>query len=89
RFAEAVRLLLHRSIDEIEERRPTLVTVAHTSRDIAALERLPAASRAAFSRIVRQVEYTVFGARPIDAAAYGECRAAYSAFALADAWTGA
>ena len=88
RFAEAVRLLLHRSIDEIEDRRPTLVAVAYTSRDIAALERLPAAARAAFAKIVHQVEYAVFGARPTDASAYNECRAAYTEFAFPDAWTG-
>jgi hypothetical protein len=86
RFSEAARLILHRSIQDIEERRPSLVAVAHTSRDIAALDRLPAAARSAFDLIARHVERSLFGERAMDAAAFGECRKAYADFAFPAAW---
>jgi hypothetical protein len=86
RFAEAARLLLHRSIEEIEDRRPTLVATAYTSRDIAALDRLPDPARRAFSRIARHVECSLFGDQPMDADAFGDCRKAYSDFAFPETW---
>jgi hypothetical protein len=86
RFAEAARLLLHRSIEEIEDRSPTLVATAYTSRDIAALDRLPEPARRAFSRMARHVERSLFGDQPMDAAAFGDCRTAYSDFAFPETW---
>ena len=41
RFAEAVHLLLFRSIEDVEGRRPDLIAPSLTSRDIAALSALP------------------------------------------------
>ena len=46
-YAEAAHLLLHRSIDEVEGRRPRAVRPALTARDIARLDSLPAAEEAA------------------------------------------
>ncbi|HWA62291.1 MAG TPA: hypothetical protein VG939_13005, partial [Caulobacteraceae bacterium] len=43
RFDEAVHLILYRSIDDIEGRRPRTVRPALTARDIARLEALPGA----------------------------------------------
>jgi len=86
RFAEAVHLLLLRSINDIDGRLPNTVRPALTARDIAALSRLPAAARPAFDRIARVVESSLFGGRPVDRAAYADCRADYEAFAFPQAW---
>ncbi len=86
RFDEAVRVILFRSIDDIEGRRPRLVRPALTARDIAALEGLPAAARPAFNLIARVVEASFFGGRPVDRAGFAECRQAYEAFAFPEVW---
>ncbi len=86
RFAEAVHLLLLRSINDIDGRLPNTVRPALTARDIAGLNRLPAAARPAFDRIARVVENSLFGGRPVDRAAFTDCRAAYEAFAFPQAW---
>ena len=85
-YAEAAHLLLHRSIDEVEGRRPRAVRPALTARDIARLDSLPAAARAPFEFIAGVVERSFFGGRPVDAAAFAECRGAYQRFALPEAW---
>ncbi|HEY1448775.1 MAG TPA: DUF4129 domain-containing protein [Caulobacteraceae bacterium] len=86
RYDEAIHLLLFRSIDEIEDRRPHLVRPALTSRDIAALEALPEAARTTFAKIAQVVERSLFGGRPAQAASYAECRTAYEAFAFPQVW---
>lgn len=86
RFAEAVHLLLLRSINDIDGRLPNTVRPALTARDIAGLSRLPAAARPAFDQIARVVEGSLFGGRTVDSAAFAECRAAYEAFAFPQAW---
>lgn len=86
RFEEAIHVLLFRSIDELARRRPGAVRAALTSRDIARLEVLPPAPRAAFARLAQAVERTFFGGRPADAEAFGQARADYEAFAFAEAW---
>ena len=86
RFAEAARLLLHRSIEEVEGRRPRAVRPALTARDIASLDSLPAAARPPFSLIAEVVERSFFGGRPVDADAFARCRRAYESFALPEAW---
>ncbi len=85
-YAEAAHLLLHRSIDEVEGHRPRAVRPALTARDIARLDSLPAAARAPFQLIAEVVERSFFGGRPVDAAAFAECRRAYESFALPEAW---
>jgi hypothetical protein len=85
-YAEAVRLILHRSIEEIEGRRPRLVRPALTSREIARLNDLPEAARTTFSAIAAVVEASLFGGRPVDAASFAECRRTYEAFAFPGAW---
>ena len=86
RFAEAAHLLLHRSIEEIDGRRPRAVRPALTARDIARLETLPAAARAPFQAIAEVVERSFFGGRDVDASAFAACRRAYEAFAFPEAW---
>lgn len=86
RFSEAAHLLLFRSIEDIDSRRPDLVRPALTSRDIAALEAIPGPPRSAFRRIAMLVERSLFGARPLAAGDWRECRAAYEEFAFAEGW---
>ena len=88
RFAEAARLLLFRSIEDIDGRQPDLVRPALTSRDIAALPAIPERPRSAFARIAMQVERSLFAARPLGPEDWRDCRAAYEEFAFADGWRG-
>ncbi len=86
RYAEAVHLLLYRSVEDIEGRRPGLVKPAMTSRDLAEAEGLPAIARGAFSRIARAVEISLFGGRAIDAMAWERCRTAYAELTVPKNW---
>lgn len=86
RYADAAHLLLFRSIEEIEQRRPRLVRPALTSRDIAAAPELPSGPRSAFASIAMLVERSLFGGRPVDEDDWRQCRAAYEEFALAGSW---
>jgi hypothetical protein len=86
RFEEAVRLILHRSVQDIQGRRPRLLTPALTSRDIAGLPELPPAARTAFTSIAQVVERAVFAGRPVGAEGFAECRRTYEAFAFPGVW---
>jgi hypothetical protein len=86
RYSEAAHLLLHRSIEEIDHRRPDTVRKALTSRDIASLPVLPPSPAQSFGRIVRAVERSLFGGRELTAADWEECRDAYGRFAFAGEW---
>jgi hypothetical protein len=86
RYSEAAHLLLHRSIAEIDRRRPATVRKALTSRDIAASPAIPPSPAAAFRAIVAAVERSLFGAHALDAADWQDCRAAYERFAFAREW---
>lgn len=85
-YAEAARLLLHRSIEEIEGRRPRLVRPALTSREIGGLQDIPETARTTFAAIAAVVERSFFGGRDVDAAGFAECRRTYEAFAFPGAW---
>jgi hypothetical protein len=82
RYGEAVRLILFRSIEDIDARWPGQVQPALTSRDIARLDILPGQARQTFSGIARVVEHSLFGGRPVSADGFAQCRGAYEAFAL-------
>ncbi len=86
RFSEAAHLLLFRSIEDIERRRPELVRPTLTSRDIAGAPQLPPGSRSAFSRIVMIVEQSLFGGRALAEPDWKLCRASYEEFAFAADW---
>lgn len=86
RFAEAVHLILFRSIEDIEGKRPDLVSPALTSRDIARLEGVPERVRRTFSEIAAVVERSFFGGRAVDAEVFAACRKAYESFAFTEAW---
>lgn len=86
RYAEAAHLILLRSVEDIERRRPRSVRPALTTREIAGLTALPAAARPAFAKIGSVVERSLFGGAPVEAADYAECRRDYEAFALPAGW---
>ncbi len=86
RFEDAVRALLHRSIDDIEQRSPRSVRRAQTGREIARLPVLSAAASEALAPLVRAVERSWFGGARLDESDYGACRKAYADFALPEAW---
>ncbi len=88
RFADAVHLLLGRSIEDIERRRPGLLKPALTSRAIARVDALPPPARTAFSELAAVVERAIFALRPIHANDWTTARDAYGRFALRDQWAG-
>jgi len=88
RYSEAAHLLLFRSIEDIDEKRPDLVRPALTSRDIAALDAIPGRPRSAFARIAMLVERSLFAQRPLAQPDWTDCRAAYEEFAFAEGWRG-
>jgi hypothetical protein len=86
RYDEAARLLLRRSIEEIEGRRPRLVRPALTAREIAGLGEIPAAARACFAAMAAIVERSAFAGRPLGRPDFLDCRATYERFAFPEAW---
>jgi hypothetical protein len=86
RYAEAVRLILHRSIEEIEGRRPRLVKPAYTSREIGRLTDIPDNARDVFVGIAGVVEKSFFGGEALDQHGFAACRKAYERFAFPGAW---
>ena len=88
RYAEAARLLLRRSVDDIARRRPEFLKPSVTARDISVADAIPGGARKAFAAIARVVEVSAFGSASVSADAWTECRAAYGEFALAGSWRG-
>jgi hypothetical protein len=87
RYAEAIHLILLRSIQDIARHRPTILKPALTSREISALRDLPEAARIAFVHIARVVEQAFFAGREVGQREYAECREAYERFAFPDVWS--
>ncbi|WBH18165.1 DUF4129 domain-containing protein [Sphingomonas radiodurans] len=88
RYGEAIHHILLRSVEDIASRRPRLVRPALTSRDIARADAIPDAPRGLFAGLAAVVERSLFGGAPVDADDWGRCRAAYTEFALPQAWRG-
>jgi len=85
-YAEAVRLILRRSIEEIDGRRPRLVKPAFTPARSAGWTTCRRPRGPTFGAIAALVEHSFFGGRSIDARRLRACRRAYEAFALPGAW---
>jgi hypothetical protein len=88
RYAEAARLLLRRSVEDIARRRPEFLKPSVTARDISVADAIPSGARKAFSAIARVVEVSAFGSASVSADAWTQCRVAYGEFALAGSWRG-
>jgi hypothetical protein len=80
RFSEAARVLLHRSINDIDDAFPDLVMPSSTAREIGRLEPLSPRGRDVFAMISRAVERSLFGGRALDASEFAVCRHAYVDF---------
>lgn len=85
RYSEAARVLLHRSIEDLERVFTLPIGPGLTSREIAQLEPLSSEGRSVFTRIARAVETSLFGGRALDVDDFTRCREAYAAFALSGA----
>jgi hypothetical protein len=85
-FVEAAHVILLRSIQDIQDRRPHSLAISLTSRDIARLDALPPSARTLFAGIAEAVEQSLFGGRPLDKDGFARCREAYQAFAQAGSW---
>ncbi|MEL6723866.1 MAG: hypothetical protein AAFP24_02545 [Pseudomonadota bacterium] len=86
RFAEAVHLLLFRSIDDIQAQRNGVIDRSLTSREIGALGVLPTPVRDALLPIIRIVERSFFGGQAVTKQGWSEARASYERFAFGEAW---
>jgi hypothetical protein len=86
RFDEAAHLILLRSVEDIERRKPDLLKPSSTAREIVAAQSMPEKARATFGLIARHVEASLFGGQALDASGWNQCRDAYGRFALAGEW---
>lgn len=87
RFAEAVHLLLFRSIDDIQEKKSGLIGRSLTAREIGALGDLPAWIRDALAPIIRVVERSFFGGQDVTESSWKDARQSYESFAFGEAWS--
>ena len=86
-FAEAVHVLLFRSIEDIQNHRPHSLGVSLTSREISELDVLPLEARRQFAKIAEAVERGHFAGGMIGADIFASSRAAYLVFARSESWT--
>jgi hypothetical protein len=82
RYAEAIHLLLYRSIDDIQEQSARRIAGNLTSREIGQLPSLSSNASRAFEKIASHVEQCFFANKNADAQMFDECRDAYSRFSL-------
>lgn len=87
RFAEAVHLLLFRSIDDIQEKKTGLIGRSLTAREIGALDDIPNWIRDALAPIIRIVERSFFGGQEVTEAGWRDARQSYHSFALGQDWS--
>jgi hypothetical protein len=64
RYGEAVRVLLHRSIEDMEEAFPSTIVPSMTSREISFIDHLSEQGRTTFVKIARAVEESLFAGAP-------------------------
>jgi hypothetical protein len=78
-FAEAIHVLLLRSVAEIRLRLSAVIASSLTSREILALKELSPQEREVFADIVRSVEVSYFGGYVPGAGEYTFCRRSFEA----------
>lgn len=86
RFAEAVHLLLFRSIDDIQSQKSGVIGRSLTAREIGALGVLPQSVRDALAPIIGVVERSFFGGQAVNERGWKAARASYETFAFGEAW---
>lgn len=86
KFAEAVHLLLFRSIEDIQERLEGGVAPSLTAREIAGLGSLPDRAKRALRPVIQIVEQSFFGGRDVDANGWQTARRSYEDFAFGEGW---
>ncbi len=86
RFAEAVHLLLFRSIEDIQGRLEGGVPHSLTAREIGGLRQLPERAKRALGPIIRIVEHSFFGGRDVDEGNWQTARQSYEQFAFGEGW---
>ena len=84
RFAEAVHLLLFRSIEDLRQRRAGGVPPSLTAREIQSLSDISARARQALAPIIRIVENSFFGGRTVDRDGWQRARSSYEQFAFGE-----
>ena len=82
-FAEAIHMLLLRTLQELARSAAVRVGPATTSREVLARVPLLADARTALARLITAVEITHFGAEPADQGDYARCREQFQVFAAA------
>lgn len=87
RFAEAVHLLLFRSIDDIQERLEGGVPKSLTAREIGSLDSIPDRAKSALNPIIQIVERSYFGGASVTADDWQTARKAYETFAFGEGWS--
>lgn len=86
RFAEAVHLLLFRSIEDIQVRVEGGVPTSLTAREIAGLGKLPERAKRGLRPIIQVVERSFFGGRAVDSDGWQQARRSYEDFAFGEGW---
>ncbi|WOE76171.1 hypothetical protein [Alterisphingorhabdus coralli] len=84
RFAEAIRLILWRSIEDIQKAEPRAVVPSNTAREIGRFTILSDHARQVFTMIAGHVERGIFAGQPLTEGAWQEARSAYDGFAIRD-----
>jgi hypothetical protein len=86
KFAEAVHLLLFRSIDDIQQRLEGGVPRSLTAREIGGLRHLPERAKRGLGPIIQIVEHSFFGSREVDETGWKTARDSYEHFAFGEGW---
>lgn len=79
-YAQAVHVLLHKSVEDLDKQYPFQIRVSQTAREISRLNVLTPLARNAFLQIASAVERSHFAGRIISKEIFIECREAYAAF---------
>lgn len=82
-FAEAIRLILWRSIEDIAKAEPRAITPSNTAREISHFTILSDHARQVFTMIAGHVERGIFAGQKLGQEAWDEARSAYDGFAIA------
>ncbi|MEO1044371.1 MAG: hypothetical protein AAFX04_02905 [Pseudomonadota bacterium] len=82
-FAEAIRLILWRSIEDITKAEPRAIIPSNTAREISRFTILSDHARNVFTMIAGHVERGIFAGQSLGREAWEEARSAYDSFAIA------